>query len=85
MSDTEKPMWKIERVYSHRSEDRTEHHIRANNRRNAERRLNRLEREGETDDRDNEIESLAGNPIHVHVNKAWAVDTGTQQSEEGRQ
>jgi hypothetical protein len=76
---TEGQMWEVERVYTHRSEDRTYHHVRADNKRHAENRLERLEQQGETDDRGNEIESQAGNPIHVHVNRAWSMDTGTDQ------
>ena len=79
MSDTEQQLWEIERVYTHRSEDRTYHHVRADDKRHAEQRLERLEREGETDDRGNEIESLAGNPIHVHVFRAPSVDAGGDQ------
>ena len=71
---TEQQMWEIERVYTHQSEDRTYHHIRADDKRHAENRLERLEREGATDDRDNEIESLSGNPLHIHVRPAHPVN-----------
>lgn len=69
-SRMDQPMWEIERVYTHRSEDRTKHHVRADDEREAESILEYLERQGKTDDRGNEIESLAGNPIHVHVYRA---------------
>lgn len=68
MSDLK--MWELERVWTHRDTDRTIHHIEARDRQHAEKRLERLEREGETDDRGNEIESEPGNPLHVHVNRA---------------
>lgn len=71
---TELEMWEVERVWTHRDSDRTTHYIEAEDERRAERRLERLEREGETDDLGNEIKSQAGNPLHVHVMRSFETE-----------
>jgi len=69
MSETDTVLWELERVWTHRDSDRTRHHVEASDEQAAERRLERLEQAGETDDLGNEIESQAGNPLHVHVTR----------------
>lgn len=69
-------LWEIERVWTHR--DRTIHHVEARNKRAAERRLEVLEQQDETDDVGNEIESMPGNPLHIHVYEAPEDDVTTQ-------
>lgn len=71
----ETEMWELERVYTHRSEDRTTHHVEARDEQHAKQRLSQLEERGETDDRGNEIESQPGNPLHVHVHRTWDTES----------
>lgn len=72
---TDRVMWELERVWTHRTEDRTIHHIKADDKRHAENRLSRLERRGETDDLGNEINSQGGEPLHTHVYRAPQTET----------
>jgi len=72
-------MWEIERVYTHRSEDRTNHHVAAYSKAEAEHILETLERNGETDSLGDKIESMAGKPLHVHVSPS--IDYGIEDAE----